>query len=176
MEFERKALYNLLRMNREPDSVSETDSWKVEDYRKWALNDLIEHLADFGIVTDRIHFTAFAENCDSPEELTEILIGDTGLDREVEDRTYLLIFEIWRRLIPEKQSLSTICDELDHRIDLYDRGETNNDEPIQDALAYLQVILDEQTDQEKIRMKSLSSFLPVVPTTWKIFSTTTFRT
>ena len=34
-----------------------------------------------------------------------------------------MIFELWRRLVPEKQTVSLIADEVDYQISAYDLGE-----------------------------------------------------
>src|SRR5207253_779294 len=49
--------------------------------------------------------------------------------------------------IPEKPTLSVFCDELDYRIQQYDIGDIKDLESIQDALANLKVVLDENVDQ-----------------------------
>lgn len=145
---ERKALYNSLRINwlHEPKSTP-VEPWQVEDYRGLTLDALFSKLADLDVHLDRVSFSAMADETDTPEDLTEELLADLNVDSATYDKVYLLIFEIWRRLVPEKLSLSIFCDELDYQIDLYDRGEINDAEAIQDVLANLAVILDENTDQ-----------------------------
>ena len=88
-----------------------------------------------------------AENHLTPEELTDELLAETKMDPKAQDQIYLLIFELWRRLLPEKPCLSVFCNELDHQIHQYDKGHSDRVESIQDALANLQVILDENTDE-----------------------------
>jgi hypothetical protein len=138
-----KALYNLLRLNEDP-SV-QADPWALEDLRAVPLEDLYQRLKPYYVELDKRSFFHFAEETDTPEELTDVLLPD-GAPEKLRDPFYLLIFELWRRLLPEKQSLSIFCDELDHRIALYDEGNLENDEPIQDALANLLEILEENTD------------------------------
>jgi hypothetical protein len=140
-----KALYNLLRLNSAEDPTVVAEGWALEDLRKTSLEDLFERLQKSGIQMDRQSFFHFADSCDTPEELTELLLPDAALEKE-RDPFYLILFELWRRLVPEKQSLSIFCDELDYRIFLYDLGELGSDEPIQDALANLLEILDENAD------------------------------
>lgn len=146
MQIERRALYNSLRMNWLHDSALKVEPWQVEDYRSLRLDTLFDKLKQKEIFLDRISLLALAENVDTPEELTDDLLADYELDAASQDQVYLVIFELWRRLIPEKPALSIFCDELDHQIHLYDKGESQNPEAIQDALANLQVILDENTD------------------------------
>lgn len=147
MQINRRALYNSLRMNWVIDPSIEVDSWQVEDYRSLPLDGIFERLEEKEIYLDKTSFIAFAETVDTPEDLTDALTADMFLDAQAEDQVYLLVFELWRRLLPEKPCLSVFCDELDHEIHLYDRGQADNNEAIQDVLANLQVILDENTDE-----------------------------
>lgn len=140
-----KALYNLLRLNASEDPSLEADSWALEDLRALPMEELFSRLTPFQVQFDRRAFIQFSEQCDTPEDLCDILLPDDA-DEEASDPFYLLIFELWRRLIPEKQSLSIFCDELDHRIALYDQGLLENDEMIQDVLANLLEVFDENAD------------------------------
>ncbi len=137
-----KALYNLLRLNAAEDPSIQADSWEVEDLRTLSLEELFARLRKCNVQIDKNTFHQFADQCDTPEDLAELLISDG----KKQDPLYLVIFELWRRLLPEKQSLSIFCDELDHRIALYDLGELRSDELVQDALANLLEILDENAD------------------------------
>lgn len=129
------------------DPTLVVEPWQVEDYRSMPLDTIFEKLENNDIHFDRSSFQAFADTVDSPEDLTEVVMGDSTSDTKIQDQIYLLVFELWRRLLPEKPSLSIFCDELDQQIHLYDRREVGNDEGIQDILANLQVILDENVDQ-----------------------------
>ena len=140
-----KALYNLLRLNVREDPLIPHEPWAVEDLRSLSIEALFARLGKKGLVLDRPRFVGFAENSDTPEELTELLLADSA-DASTHDPVYLLLFELWRRLMPEKPSLSIFFDEFDHRIDLYDRDLLENDELIQDTLANLQEILEENVD------------------------------
>lgn len=146
MEMNRRALFNSLRMNWVLEPTIEVQAWQVEDYRAIPLDQLFERLEDMDIRLNKSSFTAFADNADNPEDLTEDLLHDSTEDMIVQDQVYLIVFELWRRLVPEKPCLSILCDELDHQIHLYDQNQANN-EDIADALANLQVILDENTDE-----------------------------
>lgn len=147
MNVERKALYNSLRMNwlLHPDMLVEP--WQVEDYRKVSLEGLFERLRLQDIEIDRISFLALADEYESPEELTEHLTEAMETDQRTQDQTYLLIFELWRRLLPEKPTLSIFCDELDYQIQQYDEGKVKDLETMQDMLANLKMVLDENVDQ-----------------------------
>lgn len=146
MDMNRRALYNSLRMNWILNPSFEAEAWQVEDYRAMPLDLIFEKLEDHHIHLDKTSFQAFADTVDTPEELTEGLLADSKMDMQEQDQVYLLIFELWRRLLPEKPCLSIFCDEMDHQINLYDRGKLQNSEAIEDALANLEVLLDENTD------------------------------
>jgi hypothetical protein len=146
METEKKALYNLLRMNWLNDPSIQVEAWQVEDYRSLPMQMLSKQLEARGILLDEGSFYAYAEDAESPEELAEILLEGLMLEPMEQDHIYLLLFELWRRLLPEKLCLPIFCDELDHQIFLYDQGNPSAAESIQDAIANLQVILDESTD------------------------------
>lgn len=143
----RRALYNSLRMNWIMDPTIDVEPWQVEDYRTLPLDEIFERLDDRDIHLDKTTFIAFADTVDSPEDLTDGLLEDLKDDVAGQDQVYLLIFELWRRLIPEKPSLSVFCDELDQQIHLYDSGQIKNIESVQDAFANLQVILNENFDK-----------------------------
>jgi hypothetical protein len=147
MEMNRRALYNSLRMNWILKPSLEVKAWQVEDYRTMPLDQLFERLEDIDIRLDKTSFVAFADSFDDPEDLTEALVQDSTLDTSLQDQAYLLIFELWRRLLPEKPCLSILCDEIDHQIHLYDQNLSEHAEDIEDALSNLQIILDENADE-----------------------------
>ncbi|PIS00822.1 MAG: hypothetical protein COT84_05800 [Chlamydiae bacterium CG10_big_fil_rev_8_21_14_0_10_35_9] len=145
MKFQTKALYNLLRLNYMSDPTISCESWQVEDMRKASTEDLYHRLEILGIELTKESLWQLSEGCDTPEELTDALLEGTH-NAKIDDQCYLLIFELWRRFLPEKQSLSIFCDELDLRIFRYEHNELQSDEEIQDALANLEDILDENVD------------------------------
>ncbi|MBA3722241.1 MAG: hypothetical protein H0W88_07560 [Parachlamydiaceae bacterium] len=143
---ERRALYNLLRIHSLNDPQLAVEEWQVEDYRILPIAKLFERLGSFSIHLDKISFVAYADECDSPEDLTEHLLGDRPIDAQVEDQVYLLIFELWRRLVNEKPSLSIICNELDYYIYLYDSEQLETPIALQDAIANFLTALNENVD------------------------------
>jgi hypothetical protein len=147
MHFERKALYNLARMNWLNSPDMQVEAWKVDNYREWATEKLLQHLQQLDISLDEQKFLLYANECPTPEEMTDCLMRGEGGDPEAEDRIYLLVFELWRRLLPEKPSLSIFCDELDHAISAYDADPLQYSETAQDILANLQNVLDENADE-----------------------------
>lgn len=143
----RHALYSSLRMNWIIDPSIEVEPWQIEDYRSLPIDEIFERLEEKNIHLDKQTFLVFAESVDSPEDLSDGLLKDLEYDSATQDQVYLLVFELWRRLLPEKPSLSIFCDELDQQIHLYDSGQAKNSESIQDILANLQVILNEHSDE-----------------------------
>lgn len=146
MEFQDKALYNLLRMNWLEDPKIDVEPWQVEDYRSLSEAELFSGLEKLKIHLDRKKFLLFAENVDAPEELVDYVLIEEK-EKKAHDLAYLLVFELWRRLLPNKQSLSIFCDELDHRFYLYDKDPLLHDELIQKTLQELEDILDQNVDQ-----------------------------
>ncbi len=148
MQMQPRVLYNLLRMNWLVDSSVEAEPWQVEDYRALSFDDLFGRLEDHKVFLDRASFLAYAEESDSPEDLTDHILSDRDeLDVREHDQVYLVMFELWRRLVPEHLCLTVFCDELDHQVSLYDRGELSDGEALQDAVAGLQQVLDENVDE-----------------------------
>ena len=139
-----KALYTLLRMQAAEDPSVKAEKWALENLREAKTEELFSRLRKHKIELDKTSFVQFAESWDTPEDLAELLLPEE--DEEAFDPLYLLLFELWRRLVPEKQSLSIFGDELDFLIGQYDREVLESDEPVQDALANLLEILDENAD------------------------------
>ncbi len=146
MELERKALYTLLRLSWMQNPGLQVEPWQVEDLRSLSTEEAFERMARLGCSIDPQSFSVCAEQCDMPEELTGCFLDDE-VDPQLEDKVYLLVFELWRRLIPEKLALSVFCDALDHNIAAYDVEEVENDEAIQNGLGQLKELLDESVDQ-----------------------------
>lgn len=147
INIERRALYNLLRMNWLNDPDMEVEPWQVEDYRALSLEVLFDRLRQKGFHLERTSFLSYADECDTPEALTDSFSEGEISDAQEQDQIYLIIFELWRRLVTDKPCLSVFCDELDHLIYLHDQGRLENLERLQDVLAELQVILDEHVDR-----------------------------
>jgi len=140
-----KALYNSLRMNWLSDPTLEVEPWQIDDYRSIDWDFLFEKLRAHDIRLDKETFISLAEEYDNPEDCAEDLVADLNTDQKTEDQIFLLIFELWRRLIPDKPALSIFCDELDYHIHMFDEGEYD-DQFMQDLLANLKNILDENVD------------------------------
>ena len=133
METERRALYTSLRINWLADPTLRVESWQVENLRDISTTELLGRLS-----LTQAEFLNIAESFDTPEEMSQ----------EENDPAYLVIFELWRRLLPEKPSLSIFCEELDHQIYLYDTDRVENDETFQDTLNQLLQILNDNADND----------------------------
>jgi hypothetical protein len=154
MHLKGKALFNLLRINWLEDPKSEVKKWQIDDLRKLDIGELFSRLKKLGLILDEQGFYLYAENCVSPEELVDFIWIESE-DLEGHDRAYLLLFELWRRLIPDKRCLSIFCDELDWLIDAYDKGELEDEEPLQNALSILEDILDDAYDESENDAKNI---------------------
>lgn len=147
MQIQRKALYNLLRVNWLDDPAIKAEAWQVDDYRNISLDELFHRLGKMGINLTRQSFLYYAANFDNPEDLTDCLVTDE-LEENFWDKVYLLVFEMWRRLVFDKPSLTVFCDELDFQISLYDQGHVEDIEGIQNVLVGLQDVLEDNVDDE----------------------------
>jgi hypothetical protein len=150
MDIAQKALYNSLRISWLQDKSVAVEPWKVEDYRSLEIDALFSRLQENEIYLDRHAFKTYGEQFDTPEEMAEWLIGAEEFSPEEYDRIYLVIFELWRRLLPEKPSISTICDELDAQIFAYDHAKESQKkedlEALQDAISAFHILLEENVD------------------------------
>lgn len=145
MGFKGRALYNLLKLFYVEGPQAEVKAWQIAPYRQMASEEIFSRLSSLGLPLDEETFLAYAETCDTPEELIDCLWVEEEMD-EAHEEAYLLLFELWRRLLPKKQSLSLFGDELDHLIDLYDKGELIDEEELQKTLSDLEDILDQGVD------------------------------
>ncbi|MDF2578185.1 MAG: hypothetical protein K0S74_1669 [Chlamydiales bacterium] len=145
VEIAKKTLYNLLRLHSAEDKLANVEPWQILDYRQLNFSDLFEKLKALDIHLDKASFLIYAENYDAPEELAEDLLAETD-DIVIHDKVYLLIFELWRRFVPSKRSISVFCDEIDYRIHQYDLGKFHADESICEILYELKVILDSSAE------------------------------
>ncbi|MBS0620734.1 MAG: hypothetical protein JSS61_04675 [Verrucomicrobia bacterium] len=108
---------------------------------------LFARLDTLGIRVDEQSFALFADSVETPEELAACLWTEEE-NIEGHDQAYLLLFELWRRLLPDRLSLSIFCDELDQLIDLYDQGTLPDEGLLENALLLLEDILDDASDVE----------------------------
>jgi hypothetical protein len=136
-----KAYFNWIRLKWEHDPSSSIEPWQVEDYRELSIETLFARLASLGLSLTEENFLMMAEAYPSPEEFTHYLWPN----KENEMQIYLLLFELWRRLLPEKASLSIFCDEVDNRIRFYLK-DPSQDHGIANVLQRLEELLEESTD------------------------------
>ncbi|HEV3269342.1 MAG TPA: hypothetical protein VGZ69_01685 [Candidatus Rhabdochlamydia sp.] len=145
MQLRGKSLYNLLRVKHNNNPKAQVFSWQIEDLRGLTLATLFTRLGKLGIFFDEVSFIEQAQQFDNPEELTEHIWTK---DEEGQAKCYLLLFELWRRLLPENPPISLFCDQLDCLIEAYDRGSLVEIDQLQEALESLEDILDNAVDKE----------------------------
>ncbi len=148
MELGTKALYNALKFRTlEHNEPAKVLSWQIADLREVTLDALFQDLNKLGCNLDKQTFLVYAEECDSPEDMVEIVSSAQEEEEpELLDRIYLILFELWRRLIPERPSISILCDELDRAIFSYDLGHEDA-EIVWDALEPVLEIVQLSVDQ-----------------------------
>lgn len=145
MNMQKKALYTLLRKRFLSHHIEEIEAWKVEDLRELSTYELFTKLHTLGLSLDEEKFILQADSYSTPELFADF-ISSPSLAPAEKDQLYLLIFELWRRLLPEKQSLSIFCDEIDHRLALYEEDPVQNESSLQNLLLRLKEILEENVD------------------------------
>jgi hypothetical protein len=136
-----KAYFNWVILKWEHNPSFQIEPWQVEDYRELSIETLLDRLKSLELTLTEENFIMMAEAYASPEELTHSIWPH----QENEMPIYLILFELWRRLLPEKTSLSIFCDELDNRIRLY-LQDSSHDHGISNALQRLQELLEDSTD------------------------------
>lgn len=144
MGFLGRARYNLLQQNYLQDDSLQVEDWQVIDYSLLSINQLFSRLRKMGMGLSEGQFKEIAQETDSPEELTECL---TLADPKCKKRVYLVVFELWKRLITDRESISIFCDKLDWALFAYDEDPKENSETVQTYLMELSEILDSNIDQ-----------------------------
>lgn len=160
MSFEGRAFYNLLRMGDTEEYIKDIKEWQILNYRALKTSELFSLLEKEDLHLNPDSFLLYTEKCSSPEEIVDALLADQE-DLEKLDRAYLVVFELWRRLCKDKQSLSVFCDELDYQIQKYD-DEEGDEECLQEMLTELENILDQNVDDgedPKTVFQLISNFL-----------------
>lgn len=145
MQLRGKSLYNLLRVKYNNNPKFQVIPWQVEDLRELKLATLFTRLSNLGVFFDKISFVEQARQFENPEELTRHIWPKEGEDQS---KCYLLVFELWRRLLPESLPISLFCDQLDRLIEAYDRESLVEVDQLQEALESLEDILDNAADKE----------------------------
>lgn len=140
MLLHRRAVYNLIHL---PDAtgLAELEAWQKDDYRSLKEPQLFERLQKCGLTIPNLHiFNEIADEFASPDEMADELAPE-------KDEVYLLLFELWRRHLPEQRCPSVFCDELDHQITHFERGNLKKQDELQEIVDYLQQIFDDHVDE-----------------------------
>ena len=140
-QFRGRAYYNMLRFEKEPN----VEKWQVEDYRTFTDAHLFTELKEKGLTWDLLTFQDESTNYDSPESM----VNDLEFEENEKSAVFLIIFELWRRFLKEKQSLSIFCDELDFLIQDYEDGTFEREDQLQSYLVDLESILEKSLDTEE---------------------------
>src|SRR3990167_8060935 len=148
MEFKGRSLYNLLRIKSKEDPSLETESWQIEDYRSLSQEELFSFLKDLGVVLNKEHFLSYADSCGTPEELLECLWLEEWEEEDLGERAYLVLLELWRKLLPLRRSLSIFFDDLDFYIECLEETESLDEEAIMKTLRELEDILGQGKEQQ----------------------------
>ena len=152
MEFNGRGFYNTLLFS----SSEVKQKWQIEDYSIPSTSQLLERLKKLGIHLDNASLKGYMDNAESPEDLTDILCPEDEGHPDYE-KAYLLIFELWKRLLPDKETLSIFCDKLDHLIHAYDSGEPVADEVVK-ALNDLLKLLESYNSSGLSQKESYETF------------------
>lgn len=141
MQLLGRARYNLLQKKAQQDPSIHVLPWQVANYRAMDTEDLFDELSALGIDISPKSFEKMADTFDSPEELF------AHFSREEEnEQIYPLLFELWRRLLSQYETISIFCDELDFQIDNYEKNPEQNEDLLQTLLFELGDILDDNVD------------------------------
>lgn len=146
MVLSRKALYNLLRLA-QADGIElpGVQGWELEDHSQLDQEALFKRLLSLGIKLDPSSFAAFAASVKSPEELADVVVPDEA-DDELHDHAYLILFELWRRLLPDRRPHSIFCNELDELMSSWYAEDEGSNARAQGAISLLQTVLQDADD------------------------------
>lgn len=136
-----KAYFNWIRMEYEENPSKSVLPWQIEDYRELSTAHLFERLTELDLPLSEEQYLLKAENYPSPEQLTQFFCAN----QELKSPVYLILFELWRRLLPDKGTLSIFGDELDYRITLY-FSDPESEHGIANLLPRLLEILEESAE------------------------------
>ncbi len=158
MPFLGRALYNLLQTKVEKGTSETIADWQVRDYRALSIDELLKGLNDLGLDIDIDQFEVTADQVDSPEEIAAS-VAPPGEPRE---RIYLFVFELWRRFLDDRETISIFCDELDQVISAYEDDPASTEEIAYSMLKELVGILEQNVilGQKPVKLFStISDFL-----------------
>lgn len=149
MPFWGRAKFNHLQMQTiETLRKGEKDipaDWKIWEYHKLSFTELFSILHTLDIVWDAEFFVQEAQKYSSPEEIAYSL----DLSKEDQEKAYLCIFELWKRLLDDQETISIFCNELDWAIFFYDKTDRNSQETVRLMLQDLLDIFDFNRENSK---------------------------
>lgn len=158
MPFLGRALYNLLQTKAQREDSHEAADWQIRDYRALSIEELFRGLSNLGLDMDVDQFEKAANEVEAPEDIAAS-IAPPG---EPRNRVYLYLFELWRRLMDDRETISIFCDELDKTISAYEDDPVSNDEILYVSLKELIGILEQNVSlgqKPKILFAMISDFL-----------------
>ena len=140
MFLHRRAIYNMIYLPDAPE-VKNFKGWQKENYRCLKDTELLKRLGINGLSIPNLDtFQQVATDYASPDEMADELAPE-------EDQIYLLLFELWRRHLPEQRCPSVFCDELDFQIAHFERGDLSLQEELKEIVDYLLQIFDDHVDE-----------------------------
>ncbi len=150
--FRGRALFNLLQLRYKGQELpSSVESWQVEDYTKLSIAQLFSRLGKLGLSLNEASFLRAAEEVENPESLLQSLASKE--ESKIKLEIYLVIFELWKKLLPDRKPLSILCDALDHEIERLKSQKQFDSEILQEILLDLQYLFERAVDDGYIPEK-----------------------
>ncbi len=150
--FRGRALFNLLQVRYKNQTLpSSVEGWQVEEYEKASLAQLFSRLKKLGLNLSEKSFLEVATDVENPEVLLQLLAADR--ESKIKLQIYLLVFELWKRLLPERKPVSVLCDELDHEIERLKTEKYFDSQLVQEILLNLQHLFERAVDDGYIPVK-----------------------
>jgi hypothetical protein len=125
MKKEIKAHYNLLKAQVAWDPSTPHEKWMVEDLSAVSDKNLLKRLEDLKVPVSSTNLKKYLEEIETPEDFLEAVTLETDGPEKVEN-VYLILFELFKRHAPKKESLSIFADELDSLIQKYEATSGKN--------------------------------------------------
>jgi hypothetical protein len=139
------------------ERAMESENFIPNNPKSFSTNELFQKLETLNASLDAQSFQSLSDQFESPEELTAHLTKQLQIDEKT--ALYRIVFELWKRLCPEKKSLSIFCDEFNEMITHYKKGQRENENA--DLVAFLQYILEENLDsgiKPKMAFQNIQSY------------------